>query len=89
MLDELGSLAASCDFSAVGILGRSFLPPFREQGWDLVACWEDGGARFLWAVHLMNVCFVEGVPGLKGFSGGIMTYSLWGRGVGWGSSNAV
>ena len=52
-------------------------------------CWEDGGARFLWAVLLMYICFVKGVPGLEGFSGGIVTYLLWGRGVGWGSLNAV
>ena len=76
MLGELGSFAASCDFSAGGILGRSLLPPFREQGWDLVVCWEDEGARFLLAVLLMYICFVEGVPGLEGFSGGIVTYSL-------------
>ena len=76
MVVELGSFAASCNFLTVGILGQSFLPPFREHGWDPVACWEGGGARFLWAVLLLHVCFVEGVPGLEGFSGGIMTYSL-------------
>ena len=89
MLGELGSFAASCNFLAGGILGRSLLPPFRGQRWDLVVCREDGGARFLWAVLLMHICFVESVPGLEGFSGGIVTYSLCGKGVGWGSLNAV
>ena len=42
----------------------------------LAMCWEEGGAGFPWATLLVHICFEEGIPGLEGFSDGIVTCSL-------------
>ena len=39
-------------------------------------CWKEGGVGFPWATLLVDISFGEGVPGLEGFSNGIVTCSL-------------